>query len=179
MTPGRTPRILAIDPGTREMGVALDGGKLVYHGVKVLPKRRTPHATLGRAGAVVIRLLADFRPDTLAVEKAFIGRNRNASLLNVLAVEIQAIGRRKGLRVIALAPGTVRKAVCGNGWAAKEDMAKTVAQRFPELKAYLGQNRRWKVTRLSQLEGGRKRKCLRIKPGSAKVCSHFPTLLSP
>jgi RNase H-fold protein (predicted Holliday junction resolvase) len=34
--PKNNPKILAIDPGTREMGVAfLDGEKLIYHGVKV------------------------------------------------------------------------------------------------------------------------------------------------
>ena len=32
-------RILAIDPGTREMGVALlDSAKLIYHGVKEIKK---------------------------------------------------------------------------------------------------------------------------------------------
>ncbi len=58
--------------------------------------------------------------------------------------EIRAIGQRQCLQVLAFAPGTVRKALCGNGWATKEDVAKTVAKRFPELKAYLGQNRKWK-----------------------------------
>ena len=36
-----------------------------------------------------------------------------------------------------------------------------------------------RLTRLSQLEGSGRRKCLKIKPRPAKVCSHFPTLLSP
>ena len=35
------------------------------------------------------------------------------------------------------------------------------------------------LARLSQLEGSGRRKCLKIKPRPAKVCSHFPTLLSP
>jgi len=35
------------------------------------------------------------------------------------------------------------------------------------------------LTRLSQLEGVWMRKCLQINAGSAKVCSHFPSLLSP
>ena len=36
-------KILAIDPGTREMGVALlDGGRIIYHGVKVIKNRKSP-----------------------------------------------------------------------------------------------------------------------------------------
>jgi hypothetical protein len=35
------------------------------------------------------------------------------------------------------------------------------------------------LTRSSLLEGVWLRKCLRIKDGLAKVCSQFPTLLSP
>jgi RNase H-fold protein (predicted Holliday junction resolvase) len=35
--PQNKKRILAIDPGTRHMGVALlDGDKLIYHAVKVI-----------------------------------------------------------------------------------------------------------------------------------------------
>ena len=36
-------RILAIDPGTRFMGIAfLDDGKLIYHTVKVIAKGQSP-----------------------------------------------------------------------------------------------------------------------------------------
>jgi crossover junction endodeoxyribonuclease RuvC len=145
MTPTKPNRILAIDPGTREMGVALlEGNTLVYHGVKVIRKGKTPSDTLKRAIAVVERLFDDFQPTVLVVEKAFFARNRNVALLNVLVDEIQARARSRKLRVLAFATSTVRKQLCGNGWATKEDVAKLVAHRFPELKAYLGQNRKWK-----------------------------------
>lgn len=92
----------------------------------------------------VTRLLADFAPGVLAVEKAFISRNRDAALLNALVGEVQTISKRKGLQVVVLAPGTVRKELCGNGWVTKEDVGKFIASQFPDLKAYLGQNRKWK-----------------------------------
>jgi crossover junction endodeoxyribonuclease RuvC len=138
-------RILAIDPGTREMGVAfLEGGKLIYHGVKVIRKKRSPHERLQAGREIVLRLIRDFRPAILVVEKTFFSRNRNTSLLNVFADEIVAIGKRKGLKVKAFAPSTMKKAIAGNGHATKEEVAGVVVARFPELKVYLTQDRKWK-----------------------------------
>lgn len=139
-------KILAIDPGTRDMGVAfLDGGKLIYHGVKMIRKKRSPNEKLQAGRKIVFRLIRDFRPKTLVVEKTFIASNRNASLLNVFADEIVAIGKRKGLRVQAYAPSTMKKAVCGNGHASKDEVAHAVVAKFPELKVYLTQDRKWKT----------------------------------
>ena len=142
----KSTTILAIDPGTREMGVAvLDGERLIYAGVKAIPKGHTPHDTLAACREVVLRCLRDFRPATLVVEKTFIGKNRNAALLNVLSDEIVALGRRHQGRVVSLAPNTVKKALTGDGSADKAEVARAVVRRFPELKAYLDQNRKWKA----------------------------------
>ena len=138
-------KILAIDPGTREMGVAfLEGGKLIYHGVRVIRKKRSPHERLQAGREIVLRLIKDFRPAILVVEKTFFARNRNTSLLNVFADEIVSIGKRKGLKVKAFAPSTMKKAIAGNGHATKEEVADVVVARFPELKVYLTQDRKWK-----------------------------------
>lgn len=145
MPNNKKPRVLAIDPGTRHMGVALlENGQLIYHGVKSLSRGRSPHETLKEGRKVVLRLIKDFDPDILAVEKTFFANNRNSALLNVFADEIQAVGTRKGLRVIAFAPSAVKKRICGNGWARKEELARAVVCKFPELKVYLGQDRKWK-----------------------------------
>ena len=91
-----------------------------------------------------MRLIDDFRPETLAVEKAFFAKSRNTALLNVLVDEIRAIGRRKKLRVVGLAPSTVKKVMTGDGRASKRAVAKVVASRYPELAVFLGQDRKWK-----------------------------------
>jgi crossover junction endodeoxyribonuclease RuvC len=141
----RSRRILAIDPGTRYMGIAvLDFGRLIYHGVESIPKERSPHETLNAGRKIVLRFINDFRPDVLAIEKTFFANNRNSALLNVFADEISAVGKRKGLIVRAFAPSVVKKAVCGNGWAKKDEVARAVVARYPELKVYLGQDRKWK-----------------------------------
>jgi crossover junction endodeoxyribonuclease RuvC len=138
-------RILAIDPGTRHMGVALlEGRKLVYHGVKVIDKQKSPSETLKEGRRTILRLINDFEPQVLVVEKTFFANNRNSSLLNVFADEIKAIGRRKGLKVMSYAPNTVKKYISGNGRASKEEVAKVIISKFPELKVYLTQDRAWK-----------------------------------
>jgi crossover junction endodeoxyribonuclease RuvC len=138
-------KILAVDPGTRAMGVALlEGDTLVYHAVKIIKKGKTPHETLEEGRKTILKLIADYKPDILAVEKTFFANNRNAAILNVFADEIKAIGRRKGLEVFAFAPSTVKKFITGNGRASKLEVAKVVIAQYPELKVYLNQDRKWK-----------------------------------
>jgi len=138
-------KILAIDPGTRHMGYAfLDKGKLLYYGVKVIEKKRSPSEILkvGRKG--VLRLINDLDPDILVVEKTFISNNRSSSLLNVFFDEIKAVGRRKGLKVLCFAPSTVKKHIAKDGWAKKKEVARALCSKYPELKVYLTQDRGWK-----------------------------------
>ena len=88
-------KILAIDPGTRHMGyVFLDKGKLLYYGVKIIERGKSPSETLREERKTILRLINDLKPNILVVEKTFISNNRSASLLNVFFDEIKAIGRR-------------------------------------------------------------------------------------
>jgi Holliday junction resolvasome RuvABC endonuclease subunit len=138
-------KILAIDPGTAFMGVALfDNGKLVYHGVEVVTGKKTPQEKLREARKRILRLVRDLKPRVLVIEKSSFAHNRTAALLNVLAAEIKAISRRKKLRFVGYAPSTVKKWLCGNGHATKKEVAKAVIARYPELKVYLTQDRAWK-----------------------------------
>jgi Holliday junction resolvasome RuvABC endonuclease subunit len=143
--PKKNSKILAIDPGTRELGVAfLEDKKLIYHGVKVIRNGKSPHEKLREGRKIILRLIKDFNPQLLVVEKAFFAQNRNTSLLNVLVDEIRAIGRRKKLKLISYAPSTVKKYICGNGRAGKKEVARVVVAKYPELKVYLTQDRGWK-----------------------------------
>jgi len=138
-------KVLAIDPGTGEMGIAfLDKGKLIYHGVKSIKREKSPHETLKEGRRTILRLIKDFKPQVLVVEKAFFANNRNAALLNIFFDEIMAIGRRKKLKVLSFAPSTVKKQICGNGRATKREVARVIVSKFPELKVYLTQDRAWK-----------------------------------
>jgi Holliday junction resolvasome RuvABC endonuclease subunit len=133
-------RILAIDPGTRLMGVAfLDAGQLIYHTVVVIDKGNSPQQTLQMARDALLRFINDLKPEVIAAERTFFNQNRNTALLNVLYDEIRSIARRKKLDFVGKAPSTVKKFTCGNGWASKKEVATVVVARFPHLKPYLHQ----------------------------------------
>ena len=141
----KNQKILAIDPGTREMGIAfLDKGKLVYHGVKTFKRGRSPHETLREGRKTIIRLIRDFKPQVFVVEKSFFAKNRNASLLNVFVNEMMSIAKRNELKVLSFATCTLKKFICGYGRASKEDVARVIVAKYPELKVYLTQDRAWK-----------------------------------
>lgn len=122
----------------------LEDGKILYHGVKVTRKQKTPNATLQEARKAILRLITDLKPRIISCEKAFFSKNRNASLLRVLVDEIRAIARRKGIHFQSYAPSTVKKHIAGNGRASKMEVAKVVVIKYPELKVFLTQDRAWK-----------------------------------
>lgn len=138
-------KILAIDPGTKEIGVAfLEGEKLIYYGVKVIPSEKSPNEKLKEGRGIILRLIRDYRPDVLVIERSFFANNKTASLLHVFINEIRAIGKRKGIKVLSYAPSTVRRHIAGNGKASKEELSVVIVSKYPELKVYLSQDRAWK-----------------------------------
>jgi crossover junction endodeoxyribonuclease RuvC len=138
-------RILAIDPGTREMGIAiLEGPDLLYHGVHVFLHRESAQSILREGRTTLLRMIRDFAPDALAIEKTFFANNRNSALVNVLSDEIRTLGKRKGLEVLAFAPSTVKKRITGNGHATKSELAAVLVARYPQLKGYVVDLPKWK-----------------------------------
>jgi len=137
-------KILAIDPGTKYMGFAfLDKGVLIYHGVSVI-KEGSPDEKLREGKKIILRLIKDFKPHILVVERVFFGNNKTAAIMNVFVSEIMSIGKRKELKVISYAPTTVRKFICGDGRADKKALSEVIVSKIPELKIYLTQDRAWK-----------------------------------
>ena len=134
----RSPTILAIDPGTRHMGVAvLTAPELVYYGVKSFRGQRPADALIRATRAALQHLIAMHRPTILAYEKTFYVQSKRSALLHVQEAEITRVGRLAGLRVIGYAPTRVRSLLCQDGRATKQVVARLLADRFPELGRYL------------------------------------------
>ena len=138
-------RILAIDPGIRNIGFAvIEGTRLCHYGVKTISRSASIRKTL-RLGREIIRdLITDFTPRILAVEQTYFPHDRNGSTLNRFAKEIERIGRENLLRVNCISVNTVRKRVCGFGRAGKWDVAAMLSSKYPELRPYRRSDRRWK-----------------------------------
>jgi Holliday junction resolvasome RuvABC endonuclease subunit len=138
-------KILAIDPGTKEIGIAmLSDGELLYYGVKTIRTRSSPSDVLKQAQYIISRLIADYEPQYLAIEKTFLIQ-KSAALVAVTADEIKAIAKREGLTVFEYAPLAVRKMICKSEKATKKGVAKIIALRFPELTRYVQRQTKWET----------------------------------
>lgn len=141
--PTKPPTILALDPGTKEIGVAvLSGTELCYYAVKTIKRRQPPQALLGEISRYVTALIASYRPQALAIEQTYLIQ-KSAALLCVAATEIKQTARQHGLAVYEYAPAEVRQALCQRERATKRETAQRVAERCPELARYLRQPTKW------------------------------------
>jgi Holliday junction resolvasome RuvABC endonuclease subunit len=130
----RHPRILAVDPGTRHMGIAvLEGTELIYYGVKSFRDKRPADALIRATRKTLQRLIVAYEPDTLAYEKTFFVQGKASALLHVQEAEIRRVGQGAGLAVVGYAPTRVRHLLCEDGRATKVIVADLLAKRFPEL----------------------------------------------
>lgn len=140
-----TTRILALDPGTRYLGYAvLDGRKLLYHGVKVLPATEDANIACTAAIKAVAEIINHLHPSVLALERSFHGPSKRLARQVRLVGQLRKLGRKHQLYTVCYAPTTVRKYLCGSGWANKRDVAQMVAWRYPEMRPYIVREAQWK-----------------------------------
>ena len=125
----KSKTILGIDPGTNILGFGIihvdsKGPHYVDMGVFDLRKIKDPFEKLANIFAGVNELIEEYRPDALAVESPFYGKN---------AQVILKLGRAQGAAITAAvmhdvpvaeyAPRKAKIAICGNGAASKEQVA--------------------------------------------------------
>jgi crossover junction endodeoxyribonuclease RuvC len=122
-------RVLGIDPGTLRLGYGVvehDGGATIRYvecGVISAPPSQPRHARLAEIGRCLRELLVELRPDAVAMEEAFYGKNVQSTLAlgEARGVALFVAGEQ-GLTVSGYAPATVKQAVVGNGRATKDQI---------------------------------------------------------
>lgn len=135
--------ILAIAPGTRELGVAvIQNGELLFYGIKTVTNRKNPQTILNAISSHIRNLVKKYRPAHLAIEKMLITRQSYA-LLAVIAEQIKAVAKESNLPICEYAPVTVRKRLCQTGRATRRETAEVLTARFPELKRYYLRTTAW------------------------------------
>lgn len=116
--------ILGIDPGTREMGLAvLRGRELRYFGVRTLRNGTRPYDVIGLARRIVLAAIETYAPDVVAIEEPFNLPTKRSNLLNVIVDELRGRAEEIGLEVMTLSPAAIRERVTGNPRATKIDVA--------------------------------------------------------
>ena len=107
--------ILGLDPGTKEMGLAvLRGPELIYFGVQRLRNGTRPYDIIGQARRTVLATIAKHAPHVVALEEPFNLPTKRAHLLNVIDDELRQRSEELGLEVVELTPMAVREVVAGN-----------------------------------------------------------------
>ena len=141
----KTPdTILALDPGLRDLGYAvLRGHRLVTSGV--LGLRAVPKVgRLATARRHIRSWIRTHRPAVVVVEKTYRHPVPWLNQLHQISRSARNLATRQHAAFAMYSPQSVRATVAGNGRAKKPEVAVAVAHRFPQLRVYLTQDRRWK-----------------------------------
>ncbi len=121
--------ILGIDPGTTVMGYGLIkvvGNKpsLISMGVLELQKYKDHYLKLKKIFETVVRLCDQYKPDELAIEAPFFGKNVQSMLKLGRAQGVaMAAALSRELPVFEYAPLKIKMAITGSGSASKEQVA--------------------------------------------------------
>jgi len=135
-----TPKtVLGIDPGTKEMGIAVVRGmELLAYGVHTLRNGERPHDVIGQAKRAALSYVERFNPEIVAIEAPILKPTKRAAVLSVIAQELRARAEEIGHEVIELAPWEIRERLLGNPHANKLQVAeKLVAMGFGDLRSKL------------------------------------------
>ncbi len=121
--------LLGIDPGTNVMGYGVlrvvgNKAEMLAMGVINLKNMRDPYLRLGRIFERVTGVIDEYKPDELAIEAPFYGKNVQSML---------KLGRAQGVAIAAAIvrdipiheyePRKIKVAITGNGAASKEQVA--------------------------------------------------------
>jgi len=145
LTSKHSQRLVSIDPGVNNIGLAtFEGKKLIDYTVKVIPYAPLVRDRIQGIEEVLTRYFNEKQPHAIAVEKTTFSSATHNGLLVLAYYKILAIARRRKLPVYEYVPISIRKSVCGDGHATKRDVMKVLISKYPELRLFAGANRRWK-----------------------------------
>jgi crossover junction endodeoxyribonuclease RuvC len=130
--PRRCLRILGIDPGSSRLGygvIECEGAgassvRYVECGVISAPARHARATRLGEIGRGLREVMAEVRPDVVAMEEAFFGPNVQSTLALGEARGVAIfVASELGLAVAGYPPATVKQTVVGHGRATKQQVS--------------------------------------------------------
>ncbi|WP_231706075.1 crossover junction endodeoxyribonuclease RuvC [Labilibaculum antarcticum] len=133
--------IMGIDPGTNLMGYGLirivdKKPQILVSGVLDLKKITDPYIKLQKIFQRTLQVIDEYKPDELAIESQFFGKNVQSMLKlgRAQGVAISAALHRN-IPIFEYAPKKIKLAISGTGLASKEQLA-TILQRFFNLKEF-------------------------------------------
>lgn len=147
----KQPVILGIDPGARQIGVAIfNGNELLYYGVKTVKKsglRKTAFVALEK---IITQLMDEYETDCFALEKVVSVQQRN-SVVEAVSWQIKAIAQKHHYRFKEYSPSFVRETICGKTKATRDETYRILTDQYPELRRYLSATRIWQKAYFAHL----------------------------
>jgi crossover junction endodeoxyribonuclease RuvC len=126
-------RVLGIDPGTASTGFGVVESsaqhlRTLTGGVISTRASEPPERRLAAIAEALSRLLDEHRPDAVAIEEVFFGRNTRSAFAvgQARGAALAAAGARE-VPCFSYTPQAVKLAVCGSGAAGKEQVQRMVA----------------------------------------------------
>jgi len=137
--------ILTIDPGTRHWGVSVfHGEEIITCMVKNLSAKDSSENRLRETRKIFLGLCRNYSPDVLVIEKPYDFWESQSTYLGSIIREVKRLSKKEKIKVVEFSPGTIRKVICNDENATKQNIAEIICQFYPELKAYLDHNRKYK-----------------------------------
>lgn len=130
--------ILGVDPGTQVAGygiISVQGGvmKMIQYGVVQLNKYTTYQLKLQKLHETMLRLIEEHKPDEMAIEDPFFGKNVQSMLkLGRAQGVVMAAALSRGIPIVEYAPRRIKQSVTGNGNATKDQVSHMVGQLLKE-----------------------------------------------
>ncbi len=130
--------ILGIDPGTATTGFGViekleKGFKVVEWGLIETTKESTPEVRLVKIHEDLNNLIKRVKPDVFAIERVFFATNAKTAIAVGQAIGVMMLSASyAGLAVVEYAPGTIKKAISGDGRADKKKMQVAIRELLGE-----------------------------------------------
>ncbi len=128
-------KVMGIDPGTIKLGIGIVEGDVgsfrscAFTTLYLNKKRNIPERLLDIFNEIG-DIISEKRPDVIAIEDVFFGRNfKSAVKIGEARASVIVAAAKRGVEVAEYPPARIKSAVCGNGRASKvqvQEMVRTI-----------------------------------------------------
>lgn len=135
---GRTLKILGIDPGLASIGIGLvelgnSGIKYKASWLLVTSPHHPMPTRLAEIGRDIECVLKTCKPDEIAIEKLFFGKNVSTAMIVAQARGV-ILSKLSAYEVVEYTPNEIKMLACGLGHATKRDMKREIDKMVSGLK---------------------------------------------
>ena len=136
--------ILAIAPATKRFGAAVfRDAELIYFAVKALKPPRTTESIKKEVSLSVNHLIKEFTPKMIVIKSP--GKQQRKSVqFELMSEQIETAANSNQIPVTKISFEMVKKSVCFNRKASKDNAFASLTTVYPELRQFVGSSSKWR-----------------------------------